>query len=176
MSQKLMAVHDYLAKSIPEGEAPPVMTPLAKAAGVEPRQMQKWLTKVNAALDPMEVVRDVARGKLDYDAVQTIKDVYPETFEQLRNLTIKYTSANKEQLPYSRVVHLSDVFGFDGDSSLTPARLPGLQASIQQISAPPNAAAPGTPGKTKRARPSSAESNKLGKPYNLPGQATPGEH
>lgn len=176
MSQRLLAVHDYLAQSVPEGEAPPVMTPLARAAGVEPRAMQKWLSKVNAALDPMEVIRDVARGKLDYDAVQTVKDVYPATFDQLRNLTIQYTSANKEQLPFSRVAHLSDVFGFNGDSSFTPERLPGIQAAIQQINAPPNASAPGTPGQTKRARPSSAQSNKLGKPYNLPGQATPGEH
>jgi hypothetical protein len=174
LSQQMLRAQAYLASQLPQPAGPPSLSPLARPPTVPPREMQRFLSKVNAVMAPEAVIADIAKGKLDDDAIGAIKEIYPETFGALRSATIQYTAANKEEMPYSRVIHISNVFGFDGDSSMSPARLPGIQQAIQQLNAPPpNQKAPGTPGPTKRASPGTP---KLGKPYNLPGQATAGEH
>lgn len=175
MAQQLLKTHQYLASALPQIQGGSPMQPLAKKpALVPPREMQRFLSKVNAALSPESVIKDIAKGRLDRDAVDTVREVYPSIFQQLQERVMQNIAANKEALPYARVVHVSDVFDFNGDTSMSPARLPGIQAAIAQINAPPpNVKAPGAPGPTKRPRPGTP---KLGKPYNLPGQATAGEH
>lgn len=171
MTQKLQAVHQYLGSVVPEATGGSVLSPMAVKPRVSPREQQRFLTRVNAALNPASVIKDIGDGKLDKDAVDTLKAVYPATFQLLKSKVQKYTATNKSEMPYARTIHIGNVFGFDADSSMGP-RLAGIQQAIQGIGQQPGKP-PGAPGPTKRGNPGKS---KLGSSFSLPGQASPGAH
>lgn len=171
MAKKLQTVHQYLGSVVPEATGGSVLSPMAVRPRVSPREQQRFLTRVNAALNPAGVIKDIGDGKLDGDAVDALKAVYPATFQLLKSKVQKYTAANKSEMPYARTVRIGNVFGFDADSSMGP-RLAGIQQAIQGIGQQ-SGKPPGTPGPTKRGNPGKS---KLGSSFSLPGQASPGAH
>jgi hypothetical protein len=131
----LLKAQAYLSSQLPQPRGGSPISPLARAATVPPREMQKFLSKTNAVMAPETVIADIAKGKLDDDAIGALKEVYPETFGALRSATIRYTAANKEEMPFARVVHVSRLFDFPGDSSMGP-RFAGIQEAIQGMDKP----------------------------------------
>lgn len=172
MSAKLLAIYQHLAATLPQPIGSNTLSPMASRGMVPPREQARFLSRVNAALNPAKVIADIGKGKLDKDAVDTLKETYPATFGVLRQKVMTNLAGSKEELPFQRVIHVGMVFDFPSDSSLGP-RLAGIQQTIQEISAPPNGAPPGSPGPTKRARPGKAN---IGKSLALPGAAIAGAH
>jgi hypothetical protein len=173
MNQKLIAMHQHLNATMPQPVGGSAVSPLALQPRVAPREMARYLSRVNAALHPEQVIKDIGAGKLDQDAVDTFRQLYPASFAKLQQKTLQLLATNKGQIPFPRLVHISAVLGIEGDSSLGP-RLAGIQQVIAQISAPPPPGSPpGAPGKPKRGNPGVS---KLGKSFALPGQASPGAH
>lgn len=173
MNQKLIAMHQHLNATMPQPVGGSPVSPLASQPRVAPREMARYLSRVNAALHPEQVIKDIGAGKLDQDAVDTFRQLYPASFAKLQQKTLQLLATNKGQIPFPRLVHISAVLGIEGDSSLGP-RLAGIQQAISQISAPPPPGSPpGAPGKPKRGNPGVS---KLGTSFALPGQASPGAH
>jgi len=135
LSQQLLRAQAYLASQLPQPRGGSQLSPLAREASVPPREMQKFLSKVNAVMEPESVIADIARGKLDSDAVEALEQVYPETFKAMQTTTLQYLSANKDEIPYSRRVHVSVVMKIPGDSSLG-LRFAGLQSAIGEMDKP----------------------------------------
>lgn len=135
LQQQLLRAQAYLAAQLPQPRGGSPISPLAREPSVPPREMQRFLSKVNAVMSPESVISDIARGKLDDDAIRTLETVYPETWSSLRNATMGYTAANKAEMPYLRVVHLSRLFKFPGDSSMGP-RLAEIQGTITEMDKP----------------------------------------
>lgn len=135
LSQQLLRAQAYLASQLPQPRGGSQLSPLAREASVPPREMQKFLSKVNAVMEPEAVIADIARGKLDSDAVAALEQVYPETFKSMQTTTLQYLSANKDEIPYSRRVHVSVVMKIPGDSSLG-LRFAGLQSAIGEMDKP----------------------------------------
>jgi len=135
LSQQLLRAQAYLASQLPQPRGGSQLSPLAREASVAPREMQKFLSKVNAVMEPEAVIADIARGKLDSDAVEALEQVYPETFKAMQTTTLQYLSANKDEIPYSRRVHVSVVMKIPGDSSLG-LRFAGLQSAIGEMDKP----------------------------------------
>lgn len=166
MATKQQAIFQHLQASIPQASGGSQISPMASPPRVSPREQMRFLTRVNAALDPAAVIKNIGEGKLDKDAVDTLKATYPATFDLLKQKVITKTLANRGEMPFARVVHIGNVFGFPTDSSMGP-RLAGIQQAIAQMGQPEPA-----PNKPSR---SSGKSN-LGKAFELPGAATPGAH
>lgn len=171
MSAKLLAIYQHLAATMPQSQGGSQLSPMARAGRVAPREQARFLTRVNAALNPEAVIRDIAKGKLDKDAIDTLKQTYPATFDVLRQKVMTKLAASDEELPYNRVIHIGTVFEFDSDPSL--ARIASIQQTIAQINAPPSGGGPGTPGKSKRGNPGTS---KVGTSFSLPGAAVAGAH
>jgi len=171
MAAKLIAIHQHLQQVAPQPQGGSQISPLASKPRVPPREQARFLTRVNAALDPASVIEDIGKGKLDKDAIDTLKQTYPATYGVLRQKVMTKLAASEDELPYQRIIHLSTVFDFDGDPSLT--RIAGIQQTIAQINAPPSNGAPGTPGPTRRGKPNGKNT---GSAFALPGEATPGAH
>jgi hypothetical protein len=131
----LLRAQSYLSSQLPQSRGGSPISPLARPPSVAPREMQRFLSKTNAVMAPETVIADIAKGKLDDDAIGALKQVYPETFGALREATIKYTAANKEEMPFQRVVHISRLFEFPGDSSMGD-RFAGIQGAIQEMDKP----------------------------------------
>ena len=163
-SQQLLKLFQHLNESLPQLRGGSPLSPLARPATVTPREMHRFLTRVNAALDPSSVIADVAEGKFDKDAVDTLEAVYPQTYAKLRDKAIETMTSSKDQMPFTKTILVSRLFKIDGDSSLGP-RLATIQASIRQADAAENAP-PTSPSRSAL---------KLGKSYSLPGQNAPGE-
>lgn len=171
MSAKLLSIYQHLAATMPQPQGGSQLSPMSRAGRVAPREQARFLTRVNAALNPEAVIRDIAKGKLDKDAIDTLKQTYPATFNVLRQKVMTKLAASDEELPYNRVIHIGTVFDFDSDPSLT--RIASIQQTIAQINAPPSGGGPGTPGKSKRGNPGTS---KVGTSFSLPGAAVAGAH
>lgn len=156
---KLQGILQHLTDALPKAQGGSLVTPIADPPRVSPREQQRYLTKVNAALNPEGVLRDLQRGHIDRDAVSTLKAAYPATFQQLQASVEKYTASNKNELPYQKRIALSVVFDFMGDSSLDPARGAALQQSIAQFGGKPQQGGGG----------GSVRQSKISKAFELPG-------
>jgi len=137
LSRKLLQMYDHLQDHLPSGNsrAGATLTPLAAETRTSPSEMRKFMSRVRAATDPDSVIEDLAEGKIDRDALDTLKALDPQRFLELRQKVILYTAENKEELSFPRRIMLSVAFEFPGDSSLLPGRMAGLQASAQSSSA-----------------------------------------
>lgn len=160
--QKLAGLVQYLTQELPKGQGGSIVTPVADPPRVSPREQQRYLTKVNAALHPEGVLRDLQRGQIDRDAVAALKAVYPDTFKRLQTKVVSYTAASKNEIPFQKRIALSVVFDFVGDSSLDPARGTALQQSIAQFHGQPPGG--GSSGGVRQ--------SKISKAFELPGSGS----
>lgn len=169
MSAKLLGIYQHLAATLPQPQGGSQLSPLSTKPRVPPREQARFLSRVNAALNPASVIADIGNGKLDKDALDTLQQMYPATFGVLKQKVMTQLAASKTELPYSRTVHVGMVFGFDSDPSL--ANIASIQQTIQEINAPRNGKPPGASGAAKRGNPGKSG---LGKSFALPGAAVPG--
>jgi hypothetical protein len=135
LSQQLLRAQAYLASQLPQPRGGSAISPLAREGSVAPREMQKFLSKVNAVMEPEAIIADIVKGKIDDDAVNAMQVVYPETWNSMRSLSIQYTAANKAMMPYPKVIHQGRLFKYASDSSLGP-RFAGLQGTIGEMGKP----------------------------------------
>jgi len=158
VSQKLLGIYQQLAAKLPPAhvDTGETLTPLAIRSRIAPQAMRSFMSSVKGALEPEEVIAELAHGIVDRDAVAALKMAHPETFQQLRTKVADFVEQNEDELPFKRRIMLSQTFEFIGDSSLEPARLRGLQKTAQEVAAgvgeQPQGAPPprrGNPGKSK---------------------------
>src|SRR5690606_6114380 len=99
------------------------LTPLREAIRVPKVDMQRFMAKADALADPASVLEDVARGKIDRDAVEALKERRPKIFEAMRQQVIIYTAQRSDALPYKQRILLGLAFDFPSDKSLAPENL-----------------------------------------------------
>lgn len=137
LSGKMLQTYQYLGSKLPPStaEVGTTLTPHAVKERVSPVAMRSFLSAADGALDPMGVIRSLAKGEPPArEAIDAMKVVYPKLFQQLRTQVADEVSQRQEELPYKRRVMLSMTFDFVGDSSLEPARLAGLQQAAKTLS------------------------------------------
>lgn len=169
ISTKLLQIYQQLAARLPQShvDTGTTLTPLAIQERVPPAAMRKFLSQVSGALEPEKVISDLGRGVIDRDALEVLKAVHPRTFQQLRTKVADYVQENQEALPYKRRVMLSMVFDFNGDSSLEPARMAGLQQVAQSLSLQEQQ----TEAKMMQPQKSGARKTTLGKTLSTPSES-----
>jgi hypothetical protein len=165
VSSQLLSIYQHLSQRLPPSNVSTgdTLTPLAIKDRASVTDMKKFMSNVQGALHPESVIKNLASGKIDRDALDSMKIVYPQMFQQLRTKVSDYVGAREDSLPYTRRVFLSMAFDFVGDSSLDPQRLLDLQNTIQQAQTGQTPGAPGAKPKTARPGPS-----KLGKSFSTP--------
>jgi hypothetical protein len=169
VSNKLLQIYSELKAKLPQNhvETGTTLTPLAIKERIPPAQMRDFLSSVKGALTPEKVLAELGRGVVDRPALEMLKAMHPQTFQQLRQRVAEVVEQRQDELPTRRRVMLSMVFDFVGDSSVEPQRLTGLQKTAvdltnQETLQDAAAVKPkqGNPGKSK-----------LGKALTLPSQA-----
>lgn len=136
VSRKLLSIYQQLAAKIPQShtDTGTTLTPLAVKSRVSPVAMSQFMADVKGALQPERVISDLGRGVLDMTAIRSLKEAHPQMFQQLRTEVANMVQARPDEVPFKRRVMLSMVFDFEGDSSLSPQRLAGLQEVAQSLS------------------------------------------
>jgi hypothetical protein len=97
---------------------------------VNPRELDRWLLRRAAVVNPGGVVDRVIDGSATREEVECLRHVYPRHFEEMsRSLTDAVAeSAERDPLPHGMLVRLGRVLGTPLDPSQTPERIAAAQA------------------------------------------------
>lgn len=163
--QTPLKIVDYLDRMAPRGVASgtPFSTPLSPSK----QQMQTWLNRVRAIDNPATLLDDVANGKLTPEAVDAVREVYPETFAviQARMLDKLTDMEAKGRKPNFRErIQLGLLLGMPTDPTMLPEVMRAVQAQYASRSPKERAGqAPAKPlGGTSRKSPDFAASYRSG--------------
>lgn len=100
-------------------------------------ELERFARYVRAAEDPAEVIEDLADGKISYEAAETLRKVYPETFRSVQEELADNLAEYRADLPYSRRVSLSILFDVPVEATMSPAFLAAMQEGFQRAPEPP---------------------------------------
>lgn len=78
--------------------------------------------------DPWLVFRDMDKGELSPEGVETLKTVYPLMYDKMRELLIDKLS-NNQDIPYSRRLQIGMLLGQPVDVGMSPNKVLALQSS-----------------------------------------------
>ncbi len=101
---------------------------------------RKFARYVAAVEDPAGIVERLSEGTLTPEDAEALREVYPETFADLRGQIISRLPELRETLPYKRRLSLSILFGVPVDPAMEPRIVQSLQANFEDE--------PGTEGGT----------------------------
>ena len=114
--KKLMFLHDKAPKNPRMGS----MFDKNRETNYQPSDMEiaKWAKYIKAADDPMSVIDDINESRVTHEAVETMRTLYPEMYQQIQVQMIESIPQMREDLPYKERLQLSIFFQVPVDSSL----------------------------------------------------------
>lgn len=130
--EKQMQILDYLHRTAPKD-------PLA-GLGIDPRvgqwvpsdqEISQWQRRVEAANNPKIILAELADGVVSRETVETVRELYPQTFERMRRDIMINAVELQKTLPYSARVNLSLIFDAPTEASLRPASVQRMQANFR---------------------------------------------
>jgi hypothetical protein len=120
----------FLAAKAPKDQTPAsLLNPLARKWLPSSSELAKWARYVAAVDDPMSVLDELQSNTLSREAVEAVKVVYPQLYDQIRVELMGRVGELQEELPYRQRVQLSILF----DAPLDPTLQPQFVTSIQSI-------------------------------------------
>lgn len=123
---------DYLTAAMPKGMAK--ATPFAPELPPSRQQMQEWLGRLKAVENPTSILDDLAKGKLTPEAVEAVREVYPETFADIQAQVLDQLSrleASGKRPTYAKRVQLGLLLGIPSDPTMLPEVMSAIQAQYQ---------------------------------------------
>jgi hypothetical protein len=101
---------------------PPMKAMRTFKAEVNPSRYEvaKWARVVRAAENPLSLLEDLENRRLTPEAVNTVKDLYPEMFSRMQVAVMEQVGALKEGLPYQSRLQVAVFFDTPVDASQTP--------------------------------------------------------
>lgn len=125
---RLQTATQYLNESLPKdplsGYSMMPQNSYWKPSDIE---MSKFLRKMDAVNNPLNVVERVGDGTATRDEINAIQVVHPDVYKSLQQ-SITYAIMNSgDQIPYSRRVQLGTLFNIPTDYSMTPEFIASMQ-------------------------------------------------
>lgn len=94
-------------------------------------EMNRFMRKVDAVNNPLDVIARVGQGTATFDEIEAIKNVHPDIYKSLQNSVFSAIMEHGAGIPYSRRIQLGQLFGIPSDISLTPSFIASMQAPYQ---------------------------------------------
>jgi hypothetical protein len=137
----------YLAERSPW--KPPMKALRTFKAEVRPSRYEvaKWARVVRAAEDPLTLLEDLQNRQVTPEAINTVKDLYPELFSRMQVAVLEQVSTLKEGMSYQARLQVATFFDSPIDASQTVefgATIQGLYNQSQQSQPQPRGSL-GTP-------------------------------
>lgn len=104
-------------------------------------EIHEFETRLRAADDPLSVLDDLNEGTLTKAAVETIKELHPALFNDIKNELALRVAQIQQELPYETRVQLSILF----ETTLDPTMEKDFVVAIQGNFGKPNPGKQGTP-------------------------------
>lgn len=143
LANRLVTVMSYLASKAPTPPSQQSLTPGAQSEW-KPSAMDTtdFLRRVQAANDPMSVVRSLGSGMLSQQGVETLKTVYPAMYREILRQLLEGISKSARPLSYSDRIALGTLFDLPmADATMAPDFIQLLQETFQKADMQKQAAA-----------------------------------
>ena len=127
--------YQFMVSKLPtvSSRAATSFTPDLTETRVPVPEMNKFLRYWRGITAPGQVIDDLSNGKMDRQGLEAIKNVFPETFSELRGRVMNYAAERGDQMPFQQRILLSLVFDFPGDKSMQPAYAQDVQAAYDPL-------------------------------------------
>lgn len=148
MVSTFMRAGTWLAAKLP-AEPPPRALAFgsSKPRPVGPRA-QKEIDNAFRALDADAFVDDLARGRVDRQALEAMKFINPDLYDHVVGKLRQFGMENRPDLTRQQAVALSIVTGTPLTPLMKPETIAGFQKAYEQDTPPPND--PSAPGATEK--------------------------
>lgn len=125
---------DYLARMLPPTPAKlNTLQPELDDTRPDPDAMEAWLKRAAVVDNPRVALQSLGAGTLDVAEVETLREVYPSIYQQVRDevqVQLQDLTAQGQVLPYSQALQIQTLFGGDviADATLAPDFIARWQA------------------------------------------------
>ena len=129
IAAKAFQISQYL-----QGKLPPVRgVSVTRPKGLPPSalEIRKFALQYTAATDPSTVFDDAKRGRVRHEQIDTLRDLWPDRYEQLRTQTLLAMGQGKSSITQRQRADLLFDFGEAMDPAFSP-RLAALAASARE--------------------------------------------
>ena len=143
----------FLASKLPKSQSEPDPLRPERADPLSKQQADQLLKYVDAVQNPTRAFDDMARGRVNREAIETLKEVYPKLYGQLQQQTldrVTKATAKGTPLPYAVRVRIGVVLGVPMDPSMRPDMTRALQANVMPVKSPQGDAPSGAPPQSPR--------------------------
>lgn len=94
-------------------------------------ELAKFSRYLEAAENPMSAIEDLKNGTLTSEKVETLKIIYPNIYQQMREAAMSMAQNKKETIPYTKRLQLGILLDINTDESLKSENIAALQAAHQ---------------------------------------------
>lgn len=131
-NQKLTQGVQYLHENMPKPPRPD--TPFARSVPWKPSdaELSRYEQRVAVVLDPFVVLTEMKHNTLTKTHIDTLKAVYPQTYNQIKNRVIKESMQGIKPISYNKRAKLSMLFETPLDPSQTPQAVWGYQKAFME--------------------------------------------
>ena len=140
----------HLLANMPTGM---MLTALEAAQGKSPHiseaELVKFFQKIIAIEDPLSILDDLASGIVSKDAVDTVREVYPNLYAKMSTTIMDALAEKEAPVPYATKVQLTRLLGIPMDATLTPEFIAVAQMNLRPAEAPGGMAPPAGPRNAK---------------------------
>ncbi len=150
IGERYMQRIDYLNRNLPPLNGP--TSPFAKTrGGPSAEEVQKFANRLRASEDPLSLLDDLKSGHINREAVETVKEMYPELFKQMQLGLMQEVSTLQDkgkEMTYQARLQLDMVW----DVPLEPTAQPAFLGTVNEMYAMKREQAPaGMPAPSTRA-------------------------
>ncbi len=131
-SQKMLQSVQYLQDNMPKPPRP--NTPFSPNVVWKPSDsdLSRFEQRLNVVMDPFVVLTEMKHNTLTKTHIETLKAVYPKTFQQMQTKLIDATTKGIKPIPYNQRTKLSLLFEVPLDTSQTPKSILAYQVAFSQ--------------------------------------------
>ena len=104
----------------------------ADKRGLSSQVKNRLARMIRAMEDPASIVDDLNSGRLHRQAVDTVRQLYPATFERIQQELFNQIEANPTQLNYQARIQLNLLFDIPIEPTLQPQFVQAVQTMYQQ--------------------------------------------
>jgi hypothetical protein len=120
----------FLASKLPMDVSPKgLVQELKRRNRVSSQALAKFQRYVNAVEKPLDVVKSLSQGRIDREGVETLKNVYPNIYGDLKTQIMDKITDNPDALSYQKRLQLGILLDIPSDTSLLPENVMGLQSN-----------------------------------------------
>lgn len=142
LSAKVVAhLYAKLPKKVGGGNT---LTPLADDWRPSGAEIARFARHYGAAIDPLSVLEDLENGTLSREAVETLRELYPDLHAKIVARIAEKAGSRSQPLPYALRRQLSLLFGTPLDPSMRPERILLHQSALMSGQGQP-VPSPGAP-------------------------------